>query len=119
MLLGELHGSVSRHNWDVGQFLPDVSINAVDRAEAVAYYRKVFSLQLGREGEHWTELLAGPFRFFVCDDGMPSGMFAYAAEDPAATVRAMLEAGGKVIKETEGETFVTDAYGITVCVESA
>jgi catechol 2,3-dioxygenase-like lactoylglutathione lyase family enzyme len=101
----------------MGRFLPDVSINAYDREAAADYYQRVFGLERGRTGENWVELLAGPFRFFVCNDGMPSGMFAFATDDVAGTVAAMVAEGGRVIKQNETETFVTDRYGITVCVE--
>lgn len=101
----------------MGRFLPDVSINADDREAAAAYYERVFGLERSRTGEHWIELQAGPFRMYICDDGMPSGMFAFATDDVDGTVAAMLEAGGRVIKQTETETFVTDRYGVTVCIE--
>ncbi|MGE0001173.1 MAG: VOC family protein [Fimbriimonadaceae bacterium] len=102
----------------MGRFLPDIAVTVDDKGQAAAYYQAVFGLEPGRSTEHWAELQAGPFRLYLCEGGPVANlMLAYAAEDVAAIVAKIVEAGGAEIGRNGEEVFVRDRYGAFFCIE--
>jgi hypothetical protein len=86
-----------------------------DRGAAERFYTEVMGMELGRKRDDWTELSAGPLKFYLCDDDM-AVCFALVADDPLSAAAHMEHDGCTRLFESGGEVFVRDPHGVNWCV---
>lgn len=95
----------------------DVAFTVSDREAAADFYVRVMGFTLQRQTDDWVHLTNGDANWYLTDDEGASPMFCFVTDDIPSAVAKVIEAGGRILSETETETHVQDAFGVSYCIE--
>jgi catechol 2,3-dioxygenase-like lactoylglutathione lyase family enzyme len=97
--------SLSRH----------VAVGVKDMKAAEEFYTDVMGWEVGERGDSWVELHSGTITLYICDDN-DGVCFDIPTDSVPATYAYLKERGCKLVRETKGEMFIRDPFGVEYCL---
>lgn len=90
-----------------------IAIGVKDREESAARW-VALGFQKGEDKDNWTEIIAGPLRFYLVEDGSTDVAFAFTSKNLEISQKALEAQGFRVdekLTESVGEVFLRDPDG--------